>query len=54
MMKDDMASSVRIPSVFISYASGEWLLDAMKRAVPWNPLRITIDANGEREFKAFL
>ncbi|KAG7386765.1 hypothetical protein PHYPSEUDO_015273 [Phytophthora pseudosyringae] len=47
MMKDDMASSVRIPSVFISYASGEWLLDAMSRAVPWNPLRITIDSNGE-------
>ncbi|KAL4154992.1 hypothetical protein PRNP1_007106 [Phytophthora ramorum] len=47
MMKDDMASSVRIPSVFISYASGEWLLDAMSRAAPWNPLEITIDSNGE-------
>ncbi|OWZ22064.1 BRCA1-associated protein [Phytophthora megakarya] len=47
MMKDDMASSVRIPSVFISYASGEWLLDARNRALPWNPLRITIDSNGE-------
>ncbi|KAE9037460.1 hypothetical protein PR003_g6478 [Phytophthora rubi] len=47
MMKDDMASSVRIPSVFISYASGEWLLDAMSRAAPWDPLRITIDTNGE-------
>ncbi|KAG2786786.1 hypothetical protein PC129_g7812 [Phytophthora cactorum] len=47
MMKDDMASSIRIPSVFISYASGEWLLDARSRAAPWNPLRITIDNNGE-------
>lgn len=47
MMKDDMASSVRIPSVFISYASGEWLLAARSRAAPWNPLRITLDSNGE-------
>lgn len=49
MMKDDMASSIHIPSVFISYASGEWLLDALSRAVPWDPLRITIDATGECE-----
>ncbi|KAG7402044.1 hypothetical protein PHYBOEH_007258 [Phytophthora boehmeriae] len=49
MMKDDMASSVRIPSVFISYVSGEWLLDALRRAAPWDPVRVTIDANGERE-----
>ncbi|KUF98360.1 Importin subunit alpha [Phytophthora nicotianae] len=47
MMKDEMASSIRIPSVFISYVSGEWLLDAMSRAVPWNPLRMTLDTNGE-------
>lgn len=47
MMKDDMASSIRIPSVFISYASGEWLLDAINRALPWNPLQITINNNGE-------
>lgn len=47
MMKDDMASSVRIPSVFISYVSGEWLLDAMRRAAPWAPVKITLDANGE-------
>ncbi|CAH0481030.1 unnamed protein product [Peronospora belbahrii] len=47
MMKNDMAYNVRIPSVFISYASGEWLLDAMSHTVPWDPLRITIDTNGE-------
>ncbi|ETM34486.1 hypothetical protein L914_18447 [Phytophthora nicotianae] len=47
MMKDEMASSIRIPSVFISYVSGDWLLDAMSRAVPWNPLRMTLDTNGE-------
>ncbi|RQM16121.1 hypothetical protein DD237_004334 [Peronospora effusa] len=47
MMKNNMASSIYIPSVFISYASGEWLLDAMSRAVPWDVLRVTIDSNGE-------
>ena len=49
MMKDDLASGIRIPSVFISYTSGEWLLDAMRRAVPWDPLRVSIDVNGERK-----
>ncbi|CAI5713596.1 unnamed protein product [Peronospora destructor] len=47
MMKNDIAGSIYIPSVFISYASGEWLLDAMSRAVPWDLLRVTIDSNGE-------
>ena len=49
MMKNNIASSIYIPSVFISYTSGEWLLDAMSRAVPWDVLRVTIDSNGERE-----
>uniref|UniRef100_M4BE67 RING-type E3 ubiquitin transferase n=1 Tax=Hyaloperonospora arabidopsidis (strain Emoy2) TaxID=559515 RepID=M4BE67_HYAAE len=47
MMKDDMVSRLRIPSMFISYTSGEWLLDAINRAVPWDPLRVTVNVNGE-------
>ena len=45
MMKDEF--EIRIPSVFIPYQSGEWLLEAMNHTLPWNPVRITMDLHGE-------
>ncbi|CEG36856.1 hypothetical protein L915_18630 [Plasmopara halstedii] len=47
MMKDSKANSIHIPSVFISYTSGEWLLLAISRAAPWDPPQITLNAYGE-------
>ncbi|TDH68836.1 hypothetical protein CCR75_000342 [Bremia lactucae] len=47
MTKDDMANTIHIPAVFISYVSGEWLLDALSRATPWKPLQVSLNSNGE-------
>ena len=43
MIKDDVAGDIRILSVLISYRLGKWLLDAISRAVPYDPLRVAID-----------
>ena len=47
MMKDDVTSEICISSVVTSYTFSEWRLDARSSTVPWDPLRLSIDANGE-------
>jgi len=49
MQKDEIAALIRIPSVFVSYATGEWLLGQLQSEVPWDPVRVSLTTNGEGE-----
>lgn len=51
MQKDQHASNIRIPSVFVSYAAGAKILYSMQSAVPWNPVTLTLSSDGERTFR---
>ncbi|KAF1329027.1 E3 ubiquitin-protein ligase, partial [Globisporangium splendens] len=48
MQKDQHASNIHIPSVFVSYAAGAKILHVLHHAPPWNPVRVTLNQHGER------
>lgn len=48
MQKDQHASDIHIPSVFVSYAAGAKILYSMQSAAPWNPVKLTLSSDGER------
>lgn len=48
MQKDQHASNIHIPSVFVSYAAGSQILQSLQRAGPWNPVKLTLSSDGER------
>lgn len=49
MQKDDeYYTNIHIPSVFLAYSDGETLLYAMRKALPWNPVLVTLNEHGER------
>lgn len=54
MQKDDIAAFIRIPSVFISFVAGEWLRQQLHFEVPWNPVRVSINTDGERAYSTQL
>ncbi|TYZ64991.1 hypothetical protein PybrP1_005783 [[Pythium] brassicae (nom. inval.)] len=47
VVKDQHASSIRIPSVFVSYATGSRILQSLQRSGPWNPVQLTLSSDGE-------
>ncbi|KAJ0398614.1 hypothetical protein ATCC90586_007987 [Pythium insidiosum] len=47
MQKDENASLLTIPGVFVAYRDGERLMHLMQRAAPWSPVRITANDRGE-------
>lgn len=48
MQKDQHASNICIPSVFVSYAAGSRILQSLQRSGPWNPVKLTLSNDGER------
>lgn len=50
MQKDQHASNIHIPSVFVSYAAGAKILHLMQQAVPWDPVKLTLSSHGECKF----
>uniref|UniRef100_K3WUB1 RING-type domain-containing protein n=1 Tax=Globisporangium ultimum (strain ATCC 200006 / CBS 805.95 / DAOM BR144) TaxID=431595 RepID=K3WUB1_GLOUD len=47
MQKDQHASNIHIPSVFVSYTAGAKILHALRHAPPWSPVRVTLNQHGE-------
>lgn len=48
MQKDQHASNIHIPSVFVSYAAGARILRSLQSSPPWDPVRVTLNEFGER------
>ncbi|GLD93512.1 hypothetical protein PINS_up002104 [Pythium insidiosum] len=47
MQKDENASLLTIPGVFVAYRDGERLMRFLQHAAPWSPVRITVNDRGE-------
>jgi hypothetical protein len=48
MQKDENATELTIPAVFVSYGDGEKLLRFIAKALPWSPVLVTLSEFGER------
>ncbi|TMW64838.1 hypothetical protein Poli38472_009005 [Pythium oligandrum] len=47
MQKDENATQLTIPGVFVAYRDGERLLHFIRKAAPWTPALVTINEVGE-------